>query len=108
GFAKVTKDVAAPSGTTPASCQTATWGGAASSFGPGDVVCWRLTVTFPDGVYGGDPKITDFLPEDVTYTDAGGDYWLGADNDVAIGSFDKSGASDGVLVWKPADTGEDT
>ena len=123
--AQIAKAISAPTGGTAAGCETATgWSAANATFGPGDVVCWRITATFPDGVYGGAPEVTDFLPRDVVYEPVPtgpaspadhaapgprNGYWLGADNAVPVApdGFDATAAADGRLVWTLGD-GDDT
>lgn len=41
--------------------------GAVPDARPGDEVCWRLTMTFPDNLISNDVKVTDFLPGDSLY-----------------------------------------
>ncbi|MCK9248767.1 MAG: DUF11 domain-containing protein [Solirubrobacteraceae bacterium] len=108
----IAKAVSAPTAAgTPESCEDATgWAGATPTFGPGDVVCWRITATFPEGVFGGEPRITDFLPDDVDYvaapTPTG--YWLtsASDPDIAVKTFDASDAANGVLEWRLGSDGD--
>jgi len=67
---RLIKQVAAPGAgaTAIGRCQAAAWpavnapAGSPPSFGPGDLVCWRLTVQAPDGLDTTNQALVDFLP----------------------------------------------
>ncbi len=101
GGVTILKEVAEP-GAAPYTCGDGsglTWEDVVTvgAFGPGDRVCWRLTVTFPGLLDTGGAAITDFLPAGHAY-----EAWVeGAANTVPPGdiSFDGSGSGSGVLAW---------
>ena len=65
----LTKEVAAPSAGACGDGSGLTWQAGTSStlFGPGDIVCWRLTVNAPAGLDTTALKVTDFLPNGYDY-----------------------------------------
>ena len=96
----ISKEVHVVEHVVPVNCETGAYQeGTAGGYGPGDEVCFRLTVNFPSGVYTGNPKITDFLPTGTGYY--AGSYKLTGNNSVAVESF--SSATTGVLTWQLAD-----
>ena len=68
----------------------------AGLYGPGDRVCWRLTVN-GNQLHGGDPEVKDFLPSGFDYEE----WTLGKNNTVkkADIGFDASGTASGYLRW---------
>ncbi len=95
----ILKEVAAPA--TPMTCGDGsglTWNpNLEGTFAPGDRVCWRLTVNFPNTLDTKGTRITDFLPAGFTYDG----YQPGASNTVpgAQIGYDSSGEASGVLAW---------
>ncbi len=86
-------------GVNPISCAGTYIDTIASSFGPGDIVCWQLTVTFATGVHANSARVADFLP-------IGSDYVAGsatptASNTAPIAALDSS--SPGYLLWTLGD-----
>ncbi len=91
----IDKRVSQP-GAIPLDCAAATYiDTVASSYGPGDRVCWQLRIDFPSLLDTGDATVNDFLPPGSTY-EAGSMSPTG-NNSVPIASFDDSVA--GVLSW---------
>ncbi len=75
----------------------------AGPYGPGDRVCWRLTVTYPGALDTGGSSIVDFLPAGFAYES----YTLGANNTVPAGdvTFDGTDAAAGRLAWSVGASG---
>lgn len=77
-------------------CSTATYVRTIPVYNPGDRVCWKVRVDFPNGVDTSPQTIRDFLPPGATF-EAGSDRPYGANNVAA--TLDASAAADGVLAW---------
>jgi len=91
----IDKRVSQP-GAVPLDCAAATYiDTVASSYGPGDRVCWQLRIDFPSLLDTGDAAVNDFLPPGSTYET--GSMTPTGNNSVPIASFDDSVA--GVLSW---------
>ncbi len=67
GGPSIDKQVASPTGLNPVSCAGVYLNTIASSYGPGDIVCWQLTVNFAAGVHAKDSVVSDFLPTGSQY-----------------------------------------
>jgi uncharacterized repeat protein (TIGR01451 family) len=85
---------------TPVNCATASYADNATGYGPGDVVCWKLRMTFPTALDTGGTEVTDFLPANTEYV--AGSMTPTANNTVDIDSFTADG---GVLEWTLGDAG---
>ena len=88
-------------GVNPVSCAGTYIDTVASSFGPGDIVCWQLTVTFATGVHASAARVADFLPTGSDYV-PGSAAVTGA-NTAPIAGLDSS--SPGYLLWTLGDAG---
>lgn len=69
-FATLDKQVRAPGGATPVDCSTGASSysaGPGTPYRPGDVVCWKLKVTFPSLASTSGITLTDFLPIGTSY-----------------------------------------
>ena len=76
----------------------------ATDYRPGDHVCYRLTVQFPDGLTTLQPRVRDFLPDgfELDTAAAGGGWQFGEAN--TVGAGDVTFADDSpVLAWSLAD-----
>lgn len=97
---QIDKTVRQPSA-SPVSCTTGSYTNAlAKDYAPGDRICFKLRVDFPDNVHTGFAKVTDFLPVGTTYESSGSlatPNHLTANNTVNVVNFDSS--QSGVLVW---------
>lgn len=100
--------VSAAAGLEPASCGgTTSYSDTAPTVGPGDIVCWKLTVPFSTDLDTNVVSMTDYLPGDVAYD---GLQTPGpANQNITVQSFDASGAPStggGILTWQlvPANT----
>lgn len=92
----IEKTVRVADSTKPVNCQTGTYvTGTATGYGPGDRICFELTVRFPSGVYTGSPQVTDFLPLGTSYEE--GSYHATSSSTVHVNSF--SSSTPGVLTW---------
>ena len=106
GPVAISKEVSVP-GAAPYACgdgSAIAWDPTqAGPYGPGDRVCWRLTVTYPGALDTGGSSIVDFLPAGFTYES----YTLGVNNTVPAGdvTFDGTGAADGRLAWSVGASG---
>ncbi len=99
GGPSIDKQVASPTGLNPVSCAGVYLNTIASSYGPGDIVCWQLTVNFAAGVHAKDSVVTDFLPTGSQYV-AGSQAVTGASTAPVI-SFD--GSSSDTVSWRLGD-----
>ena len=68
----------------------------AGLYGPGDRVCWLITLDTPN-IFGGFQQLTDFLPPGFTFES----WTFGPGNTIDPGwiDYDDTGEGDGVLVW---------
>jgi len=89
----VLKKEVAESGTN---CQTANYVTDVPEYHPGDEVCWRLTIDFPNKVDTKQLRVTDFLPLNTTYV-------AGSAQDTAanttVNTLDDSKAADRNIFW---------
>lgn len=84
----------------------ADWGRTVPAYGPGDVVCWKLRLTFPTRLDTHSQNVYDLLPKSLSYV--AGSWRATALNDVVIGAFDDT-ADDtaGRLSWEIGGGGTD-
>lgn len=84
----------------------ADWGKTVPEYGPGDVVCWKLRLTFPTRLDTHSQNVYDLLPKSLSYV--AGSWKATALNDVTIGAFDDTADdTDGRLSWEIGGGGSD-
>lgn len=76
-------------------CNNATYGKNVPSYGPGDLVCWKLRLDFPTKLDTSSQDVFDVLPAGIEYVDHS--WQVTADNDVPVGTIDSATA--GRLSW---------
>jgi len=82
---------------TPVDCATGAYvNGPTPSYGPGDTVCWQLRIDFASLLDSGDPELTDFLPEGVSYVPGSAAATL---NNTVPSTFSAADAANGRLTW---------
>ncbi|WP_395690404.1 isopeptide-forming domain-containing fimbrial protein [Nocardioides sp.] len=84
-------------------CNDATYGKTVPLYGPGDFVCWKLRLDFPDNLDTTSQDVFDILPSGVDYVP--GTWQTTAANDVPVGAIDTSTA--GRLSWPIGGGGSD-
>jgi len=83
-------------------CDTGTYiSTTATSYGPGDKVCWKVRVSFRDALNTLDSVLTDFMPPNTTYVP--GSAHTTASSTATVANLDSSIA--GQLTWTLGDSG---
>ncbi len=102
GTITMDQQVSATTGLEPTTCAgTTTYGDAAPSVAPGDLLCWKITVPFSQDLDTNVVSMTEYLPSDVAYD--GLQVAGPANQNVTVQAFDSSGAPStggGTLTWQ--------
>lgn len=84
----------------------ADYGKTVPTYGPGDLVCWKLRLTFPTNLDTFSQDVFDVLPDSLTYVP--GSWQVTSNNTLEVGGFDDT-ADDtvGRLSWEIGGDGTD-
>ncbi|MFC6340707.1 isopeptide-forming domain-containing fimbrial protein, partial [Nocardioides hankookensis] len=84
----------------------ADYGKTVPTYGPGDLVCWKLRLTFPSHLDTFSQDVFDVLPKTLSYVP--GSWHATVNNTLPIGTFDDTADdTDGRLSWQIGDGGTD-